>query len=109
MRANNNTTIEGQKVVLVPYRREHVEQYHQWMQCPHLQEATASEPLTLQEEYDMQQKWAEDEDKCTFILLDNSLPDTPGTGSHGGGMAGELQLTGHAYCKIRQQSRCLTS
>eukprot|EP00878_Enallax_costatus_P011839 GHUV01012361.1.p1 GENE.GHUV01012361.1~~GHUV01012361.1.p1 ORF type:complete len:202 (+),score=34.57 GHUV01012361.1:625-1230(+) len=92
MKTNYNTTIQGQKIVLVPYRREHVEQYHTWMQCPQLQEATASEPLTLQEEYEMQQKWAEDEDKCTFILLDRSLPDTPGTGKHGGGMAGDVNF-----------------
>ena len=25
--------------------------------------------------------------KCTFIILDRALPDTPGTGVHGGGMA----------------------
>jgi hypothetical protein len=29
-------------------------------QDPALQEATASEPLTLDEEYDMQKSWAED-------------------------------------------------
>lgn len=90
MKTNYNTTVEGDKVLLVPYRKEHVEKYHQWMQCPHLQEATASEPLTIEEEYNMQHKWAEDEDKCTFIVLDRSLPDTPGTGSRGGGMAGLL-------------------
>jgi len=72
------------------------------MKDPALQEATASEPLTLAEEYDMQRKWAEDEDKCTFILLDKSLPDTPGTGAHGGGMVGEwtacLLLAATCHC-----------
>lgn len=88
MRANANTVLVGQQVLLVPYRREHVQRYHEWMQDPQLQEATASEPLNLEEEYEMQQRWAEDSDKATFILLDRGAPDTPGTGRHGGGMAG---------------------
>lgn len=67
------------------------------LQDPSLQEATASEPLTLQQEYDMQQTWAQDDDKCTFIVLDTSRPDTPGTGRRGGAMAGAMlqsQLAG---------------
>lgn len=39
------------------------------MKRPDLLEATASEPLTLEEEYEMQRKWREDEDKLTFIVL----------------------------------------
>ncbi|GLI69014.1 hypothetical protein VaNZ11_013553 [Volvox africanus] len=174
MRISNNTTVQGKYVMLVPYRAEHVPQYHEWMQDTHLQQATASEPLTMDEEYDMQvmafsevmpllkcgtdksrqrlnrdkpgaiesyagsskqspkaqpnrvanmtcilgvslrgtvveihpkapstpytcrhavqRSWAEDEDKLTFIVLDRSLPDTPGTGSHGGAMAGDVNL-----------------
>ncbi|GLC38962.1 hypothetical protein PLESTB_000466000 [Pleodorina starrii] len=92
MRINTNTCVQGDLVVLVPYRKEHVPRYHEWMQDPHLQETTASEPLTMDEEYEMQRSWAEDEDKLTFIILDRSKPDTPGTGSHGGGMAGDVNL-----------------
>lgn len=68
MRANENTMIVGEKVVLVPYREEHVAKYHEWMSSPELQELTASEPLTLEEEYEMQKKWQNDEDKLTFIV-----------------------------------------
>lgn len=37
MRINADTTITGQRVVLVPYRQEHVPRYHAWMQCQELQ------------------------------------------------------------------------
>ncbi len=43
--------------------------YHEWMQDPTLLDATSSEPLTLQEEIQMQTSWREDDTKCTFIIL----------------------------------------
>lgn len=88
-----------------------------WQQDAELLDATASEPLTLQEEYAMQQTWLHDEQsacttvvppltgvlctpprftpnalytECTFILLDPTVPDTPGTGVHGGGMQASM-------------------
>ncbi|XP_051968762.1 alpha/beta-tubulin-N-acetyltransferase 9-like [Xyrauchen texanus] len=70
MRINEDTLLEGQKVVLVPYNADHVPRYHEWMSSPDLQKLTASEPLTLEQEYDMQSSWREDDDKCTFIILD---------------------------------------
>ncbi|KAF6718137.1 N-acetyltransferase 9 [Oryzias melastigma] len=70
MKINENTLLEGQRVVLVPYNAEHVPRYHEWMKSPELQQLTASEPLTLEQEYDMQRSWREDHDKCTFIILD---------------------------------------
>ncbi|XP_057682928.1 N-acetyltransferase 9 [Corythoichthys intestinalis] len=70
MKINENTLLEGHKVVLVPYNSEHVPRYHEWMKSVELQQLTASEPLTLEQEYDMQRSWREDTDKCTFIILE---------------------------------------
>ncbi|XP_043861143.1 N-acetyltransferase 9 isoform X1 [Dromiciops gliroides] len=70
MRVNQNTMLLGQKVILVPYTTEHVPRYHEWMKSEELQRLTASEPLTLEQEYAMQHSWREDSDKCTFIVLD---------------------------------------
>lgn len=60
--------ISTSKVLLVPYSTRHVEEYHNWMKDPDLQAATASEPLTIEEEYQMQQSWRTDNDKLTFIV-----------------------------------------
>ena len=92
MRANANLVIECNKVILVPYLEAHVLKYHAWMQRPDLLELTASEPLTLKEEYAMQKSWREDDDKCTFIVLDRSRPSDDGLSEHGGAMAGDVNL-----------------
>ncbi|KAL5341308.1 GNAT domain-containing protein [Aspergillus crustosus] len=68
MLLNATTAISTSKVLLVPYSKWHVPRYHEWMQDEEIQEATASEPLTLEEEYAMQQSWRNDADKLTFII-----------------------------------------
>ncbi|XP_020104501.1 N-acetyltransferase 9-like protein isoform X2 [Ananas comosus] len=66
-------SLEGEKVVLVPYMREHVPRYHAWMQDPALLVATGSEPLSLDQEYEMHLSWTRDPNKHTFIVLDKQL------------------------------------
>ncbi|KKY17863.1 putative n-acetyltransferase 9 [Diplodia seriata] len=68
MRINEHTALVAPRVLLVPYSAHHVPTYHEWMQDPAIREATASEPLTLDEEYAMQRSWREDADKLTFIV-----------------------------------------
>ncbi|KAI4308476.1 hypothetical protein L6164_031550 [Bauhinia variegata] len=66
-------SLEGEKVILVPYMKDHVLKYHEWMQDEALRQATGSDPLTLEEEYQMQLSWSQDPDKETFIVLDKDL------------------------------------
>ncbi|KAI9369936.1 N-acetyltransferase [Aspergillus egyptiacus] len=68
MLLNATTAISTPKVLLVPYSKWHVPRYHEWMKDPTIQQATASEPLTLEEEYAMQTSWRNDADKLTFII-----------------------------------------
>ncbi|KAH6893081.1 GNAT domain-containing protein [Thelonectria olida] len=76
MKINKTTAISTSKALLVPYEAHHVRQYHAWMQDPDIQEATASEPMTLDEEYENQQSWRTSSDKLTFIIC---APGTTGT------------------------------
>ena len=74
----NCETIEGDDLFLIPYREEHVLKYHEWMKDEYLLEMTASEPLTLDEEYEMQKSWSKDDSKITFILYSPSYGDIIG-------------------------------
>nr|XP_030143611.3 N-acetyltransferase 9 isoform X1 [Taeniopygia guttata] len=71
MKINQDVVLRGKKVTLVPYTPAHVPRYHEWMQSEELQRLTASEPLSLEQEYEMQRSWRDDADKCTFIVLDS--------------------------------------
>lgn len=97
MRDNYSVSIAGCKVTLVPYRHKFVETYNEWMKDPYILEMTASEPLTLQEEYEMQQSWKDDKSKCTFIVLATSvLNESTAEGNVGDkeilAMAGDVNL-----------------
>ncbi|XP_078510599.1 alpha/beta-tubulin-N-acetyltransferase 9 isoform X1 [Lissotriton helveticus] len=70
MKINQDTLLQGHLATLVPYSPEHVPRYHEWMKSEELQRLTASEPLTLEQEFEMQRSWRDDNDKCTFIVLD---------------------------------------
>uniref|UniRef100_A0A7S2WUW8 N-acetyltransferase domain-containing protein n=1 Tax=Rhizochromulina marina TaxID=1034831 RepID=A0A7S2WUW8_9STRA len=90
MRTNEAVVLVGNKTVLVPYERKHVPRYHEWMKDPVLQETTASEPLSLDEEYAMQESWRQDPDKLTFLVMD---PDAPGAVDGAvEGMVGDVNL-----------------
>ncbi|GLD99170.1 hypothetical protein PINS_up007888 [Pythium insidiosum] len=92
---NVNLVILGSRVTLVPYEREHVAKYHQWMTDPWLQETTASEPLSMEEEYAMQQTWRNDPKKCTFIVLERGENDATASWTDDAAiarMAGDVNL-----------------
>ncbi|XP_017073317.2 N-acetyltransferase 9-like protein [Drosophila eugracilis] len=73
MRLNEQIKILGRKIILVPYEARHVKKYHEWMSNDTLRQLTASEELTLDEEYEMQMNWRKDDDKLTFIVLDAEI------------------------------------
>ncbi|KAJ8931188.1 hypothetical protein NQ314_015939 [Rhamnusium bicolor] len=75
MYINKDTKIIGKNVILVPYKKEHVLKYHEWMKSKELQLLTASEPLSLEEEYTMQKSCLLE---CTFIILDKDRYETIG-------------------------------
>jgi len=73
MRLNENTVLEGSKCILVPYTRDLVEQYHAWFVADEeLLDATGSELLTIEEEYENQESWRTDESKLTFLIRDKT-------------------------------------
>ena len=90
MKLNWHTKIMGQGVILVPYCSHHVPKYHDWMKSEELQHLTGSEPLTLEEEFEMQKTWKESEDKCTFIILHRETLES--TGSEIEAMIGDTNI-----------------
>eukprot|EP01084_Bolivina_argentea_P054420 99795_1 len=68
-------TIEGTKCKLVPYTVQHVKTYNTWLNDPDIQQMTQTEPYSLEQEYEYQQEWKQDESKYIFIILDKNLQD----------------------------------
>jgi GNAT superfamily N-acetyltransferase len=65
------------------------------MKDPEIQQATASEPLSIEEEYGMQRSWRKDPDKLTFIagVPTAPLPDAEVLrGKEGYTMVGDVNL-----------------
>ncbi|WPT12734.1 N-acetyltransferase 9, partial [Picochlorum sp. SENEW3] len=94
---NWNTRIRGDLVELVPYRRHFVKRYHEWMGDEELLENTASERLTLDEEYRMQEEWKEDDKKCTFIILDATRGGGQGEEAEQARMVGDVNMFWNDY------------
>ena len=64
--------IEGNKVSLVPYTVDHVKTYNKWLNDPYIQNMTSTEPYSLEQEYEYQKEWIDDETKYIFIILDKT-------------------------------------
>lgn len=47
--------------------------YHEWMKSPELQQLTASEPLTLEQEYLMQKSWRQDDDSEPHLFHSHTM------------------------------------
>ena len=60
------------------------------MKSPELQVLTASEPITLDQEFEMQHEWCRDPLKCTFIIQSPLVSEHNLDGY--GGMVGDVNL-----------------
>ncbi|KAG9530978.1 hypothetical protein KCU93_g2184, partial [Aureobasidium melanogenum] len=99
MLLNEHTALVTSQILLCPYSEHHVPTYHEWMKDEELQELTASEPLRLSEEYDMQRSWRQDSDKLTFIAClppsspaDSNTTITPKQDDAPSRMIGDINL-----------------
>ena len=97
MRVNFTEAVATRRLLCRPYRAAYVPTYHGWMQDPWLRAATASDALTLEQEYAAQRGWVDDDDKLTFIFFDAEAAAAAGAAGAGApaataGMAGDANL-----------------
>uniref|UniRef100_A0A3Q3QJQ3 N-acetyltransferase domain-containing protein n=1 Tax=Monopterus albus TaxID=43700 RepID=A0A3Q3QJQ3_MONAL len=100
MKINENTLLEGHKVVLFPYNANYLPRYHEWMKHHELQHLTDSEPLTLEQEYDILICFfCFFLPECTFIILDKQRWADPSIEEEQF-MVGDLEImiAGDAQC-----------
>lgn len=69
----NPTAQRRPRLKLMPYQERHVPTYHEWMQREELLELTASDRLDLEAEYESMRAWRDDENKLTFILMEDDI------------------------------------
>ncbi|KAF6203074.1 hypothetical protein GE061_003487 [Apolygus lucorum] len=86
----NHKGMEKLWKLMFKLEKDHVPKYHKWMENEELREQTASDRLSLEEEFAMQQTWLLDENKCTFIILDKETME--GTNNELESMIGDANL-----------------
>jgi len=91
MKQNYELCLVNERVTLVPYRPEHLIRYHEWMKDPELLAATGSDPLSFEEEVEMQKTWRDDPNKCTFIVHSTKDCNSSSNTSSSGNTASEQQ------------------
>ena len=87
--------IQTKHLVLREYTKELVETYHKWMQDPWLRDMTASELLSIEDEYKAQEEWLHDINKQTFIIFDKLIQSETilkSINQNTAGMCGDVNL-----------------
>jgi RimJ/RimL family protein N-acetyltransferase len=82
-------SVHTSRLSLLPYSAALVPRYHEWMADEALREATASERLTLEEEFAAQREWAQDPGKQTFIVFDRAARSEADAAA---GMCGDVNI-----------------
>lgn len=59
-------TILGQKMNLIPYTKEYVPQFNQWLQDPEMQQLVATPAVSLETEYAFQEETAHSTDRTNI-------------------------------------------